>query len=43
MSAQVRRWRPHLRTWHTIGSLAREINPVVWGSPGAAILLHDVA
>jgi RNA-directed DNA polymerase len=29
MSAQVRRWRPHLRTWHTIGSLAREINPVV--------------
>ena len=31
MSAQVRRWRLHLRTWHTIGSLAREINPVVRG------------
>lgn len=31
MSAEVRRWRLHLRTWHTIGSLAREINPVVRG------------
>jgi RNA-directed DNA polymerase len=31
MSAQVRSWRLHLRTWHTIGSLAREINPVVRG------------
>ncbi len=29
MSAEVRRWRLHLRTWHTMGSLAREINPVV--------------
>ena len=31
MSAEVRRWRLHLRTWHTMGSLAREINPVVRG------------
>ena len=31
MSAEVRRWRLHRRTWHTIGSLAREINPVVRG------------
>jgi RNA-directed DNA polymerase len=31
MSAQVRSWRLHLRTGHTIGSLAREINPVVRG------------
>jgi hypothetical protein len=31
MSAQVRRWRLHLRTWHTMGSLAREINPVITG------------
>jgi RNA-directed DNA polymerase len=31
MSAEVRRWRLHRRTWHTIGSLAREINPTVRG------------
>jgi RNA-directed DNA polymerase len=31
MSAEVRSWRLHRRTWHTIGSLAREINPVVRG------------
>jgi RNA-directed DNA polymerase len=31
MSAQVRSWRLHRRTWHTLGSLAREINPVVRG------------
>ena len=31
MSAEVRSWRLHLRTWHTMGSLAREINPVVRG------------
>ena len=31
MSAEVRRWRLHRRTRHTIGSLAREINPVVRG------------
>jgi RNA-directed DNA polymerase len=31
MSAEVRRWRLHLRTWHTMASLAREINPVVRG------------
>ena len=31
MSAEVRRWRLHRRTWHTMGSLAREINPVVRG------------
>jgi hypothetical protein len=31
MSAEARRWRLHRRTWHTIGSLAREINPVVRG------------
>jgi hypothetical protein len=41
MSAEVRRWRLHLRTWHTMGSLAREINPVPRGTdlrePGGAI------
>ena len=31
MNAEVRRWRLHRRTWHTMGSLAREINPVVRG------------
>ena len=31
MSAEVRSWRLHRRTWHTIGSLAREINPIVRG------------
>ncbi len=31
MSAEVRRWRLHRRTWHTIASLAREINPIVRG------------
>ena len=31
MSAEVRRWRLHLRTRHTMGSLAREINPIVRG------------
>ena len=31
ISAEVRRWRLHLRTWHTMGGLAREINPVVRG------------
>jgi hypothetical protein len=31
MSAEVRRRRLHRRTWHTMGSLAREINPVVRG------------
>jgi RNA-directed DNA polymerase len=31
MSAEVRRWRLHRRTWHTIGSLARELNPIVRG------------
>jgi len=30
MSAQIRaRWRLHLRTWHTMGSVAREVNPIV--------------
>ena len=28
---EVRRWRLHLRTRHTMGSLAREINPIVRG------------
>jgi group II intron reverse transcriptase/maturase len=31
MSAQVRSWRLHRRTRHTLGDLAREINPVVRG------------
>ena len=31
MSAQVRRWRLHLRTRHTITNLPREINPIVRG------------
>ena len=42
MSAEVRRWRLHLRTWHTMGSLAREINPVVRGSPGLDAVLRGV-
>src|SRR5674476_1404903 len=28
---QIRRWRLHLRTGHSIGELAREINPIVRG------------
>ena len=31
VSGQIRRWRLHLRTGHSIGELAREINPVVRG------------
>jgi len=31
MSARVRSWRLHRRTWHTFGELAREINPIVRG------------
>ena len=43
MSAEVRSWRLHRRTWHTMGSLAREINPAVRGSPGGLSLSHHVA
>jgi RNA-directed DNA polymerase len=43
ISAQVRSWRLHLRVSFTISDLARMINPIVRGSPGAASLLHDVA
>ena len=31
MSGEVRRWRLHLRTGHTLGELARKINPIVRG------------
>ncbi len=31
VSGQIRRWRLHLRTGHSIGELAREINPIVRG------------
>jgi RNA-directed DNA polymerase len=31
VSEQIRRWRLHLRTGHSIGELAREINPIVRG------------
>jgi RNA-directed DNA polymerase len=31
VSRQIRRWRLHLRTGHSIGDLTREINPIVRG------------
>ena len=31
ISSEVRRWRLHLRTGHTINELARKINPIVRG------------
>ena len=31
MSAEVRRWRLHLRTGHSFGDLARKVNPIVRG------------
>jgi len=31
ISSEVRRWRLHLRTGHTIGDLARKLNPIVRG------------
>jgi hypothetical protein len=31
MSREVRRWRLHLRTGHTLADLARMINPIVRG------------
>jgi RNA-directed DNA polymerase len=31
ISAQVRSWRLHLRTGHTMAELARQINPIVRG------------
>jgi hypothetical protein len=31
VSGQIRRWRLHQRTGHSIGELAREINPIVRG------------
>ena len=43
MSAQVRSWRLHRRTALSEADLARWINPIVRGSPGAGSLLHDVA
>jgi len=39
----IRGWRINLRTTSDIGELARWMNPVIRGSPGAASLLHDVA
>ena len=43
LSAQVRSWGLHRRTGLSEADLARWINPVVRGSPGAGSLLHDVA
>jgi group II intron reverse transcriptase/maturase len=43
ISSVVRSWRLHTRTNLSESDLARRINPVVRGSPGAASLLHDVA
>ena len=43
ISSQVRSWRLHIRTGLSEADLARRINPVVRGSPGAGSLLHDVA
>jgi len=43
ISGQIRRWRLHRRTGLTMGQLAREINPVVRGSPGVPGLSLDVA
>jgi RNA-directed DNA polymerase len=43
LSAQVRSWRLHRRTGLSEADLARWINPIVRGSPGAASLLRDVA
>jgi hypothetical protein len=31
VSGQIRRWRLHLRTGHSIVELAQEINPIVRG------------
>jgi group II intron reverse transcriptase/maturase len=42
-SQTVRGWRIHMRTGASLDELARAINPIVAGSPGAASLLHDVA
>jgi hypothetical protein len=42
MSAQVRaRWRLHLRTWHTMGSLAREINRIPSGQDDKSRVTGD--
>ena len=43
ISSEVRSWRLHTRTGLSESDLARRINPIVRGSPGAASLLHDVA
>jgi hypothetical protein len=43
ISSEVRSWRLHTRTGLSDADLARRINPVIRGSPGAASLLHDVA
>jgi RNA-directed DNA polymerase len=43
ISGEVRNWRIHTRTRHSLQQLADRINPVVRGSPGAASLLRDVA
>ena len=43
ISSVVRSWRLHMRTGLSVADLARRINPVVRGSPGAAGLLHGVA
>ena len=43
ISSEVRSWRLHTRTGLSESDLARRINPIVRGSPGAASLLRDVA
>jgi RNA-directed DNA polymerase len=43
ISAEVRSWRLHRHMELDSAGIARWINPIVRGSPGAASLLHDVA
>jgi group II intron reverse transcriptase/maturase len=43
MNEQVKSWRLHRLTGHTIGEIARVISPVIRGSPGAVSLLRAVA
>jgi RNA-directed DNA polymerase len=43
ISGEVRSWRIHTHTRHSLQDLADRISPVVRGSPGVASPLHDVA
>ena len=42
-SKQIRDWHLNRRSGTDLPGLARQINPIVRGSPGAASLLRDVA